>query len=208
MLMSSVTPRNIRPTPAPVPATASTVSERPLDVKASDSYSAYKTAEERAAFIKQQAEQRMSERLAALGLKAPSKSGESLRQRQEREAKERQERITQAEREDQEREAERKRRVAEEEASARTAKKPPPTPPTRGTRADSFTTSSKDPLLAEREGMEKAVKDQQAIQAVESQALEWVHFFAVLSACSSSTNAQMSYILHDKICIGRSQDLC
>ncbi|KAL9042700.1 MAG: hypothetical protein Q9180_000402 [Flavoplaca navasiana] len=37
-------------------------------------YSSYKTPEDRAAFIKQQAEHRMAERLAALGLKPPSKS--------------------------------------------------------------------------------------------------------------------------------------
>lgn len=42
--------------------------------------SAYKTPAERAAFIKQQAEQRMAERLAALGLRPPPKAGETPEQ--------------------------------------------------------------------------------------------------------------------------------
>lgn len=100
------------------------------------SYSSYKTAEERAAFIKQQAEQRMNERLAALGLKVPAKSGESVQQRQEREQKEREDRVRRAEEEDAKREQERQRRLADEQiqppSSGKSAggKKPPP-PPTR-----------------------------------------------------------------------------
>jgi hypothetical protein len=101
------------------------------------SYSSYKTAEERAAYIKQQAEQRMNERLAALGLKVPAKSGESAQQRQEREKKEREDRVRQAEEEDARREAERQRRLAEEQITPPSASKPtsagkkPPPPPTR-----------------------------------------------------------------------------
>ncbi|KAF7532018.1 hypothetical protein G7Z17_g13681 [Cylindrodendrum hubeiense] len=84
---------------------------------AGGSYSSYKTPEERAAFIKQQAEQRMAERLAALGIKAPSKPGETAAQRIERERAERAAKLRQAEADDARREAEQ-------------AKKPPP-PPTR-----------------------------------------------------------------------------
>ncbi|KAF5658803.1 actin cytoskeleton-regulatory complex pan1, partial [Fusarium heterosporum] len=105
---------------------------------AGGSYSAYKTPEERAAFIKQQAEQRMAERLAALGIKAPTKSGETAAQRMERERAERAAKLRQAEEEDARREADRQARLAEEqglpppvaEQPKTEAKKPPP-PPTR-----------------------------------------------------------------------------
>ncbi|KAF9774081.1 actin organization and endocytosis protein [Fusarium sp. DS 682] len=105
---------------------------------AGGSYSSYKTPEERAAFIKQQAEQRMAERLAALGIKAPTKSGETAAQRMERERAERAAKLRQAEEEDARREADRQARLAEEqgipppapEQSKTEAKRPPP-PPTR-----------------------------------------------------------------------------
>lgn len=103
-------------------------------------YASYKTPEERAAFIKQQAEQRMAERLAALGIKAPSKPGETAAQRIERERGERAAKLRQAEADDARRETERQARLAEEqgvpppapapEPSKTEAKKPPP-PPTR-----------------------------------------------------------------------------
>ncbi|KAI1434344.1 hypothetical protein GGR50DRAFT_662726, partial [Xylaria sp. CBS 124048] len=97
------------------------------------SYSSYKTPEERAAFIKQQAEQRMAERLAALGIKAPSKPGETAAQRIERERAERAAKLRQAEEEDARREAERQARIAEEQgvpppALKAEGKKPPPPP--------------------------------------------------------------------------------
>ncbi|KAF4335127.1 NLRC3, partial [Fusarium beomiforme] len=105
---------------------------------AGGSYSSYKTPEERAAFIKQQAEQRMAERLAALGIKAPTKSGETAAQRMERERAERAAKLRQAEEEDARREADRQARLAEEqgipppapEQPKAEAKRPPP-PPTR-----------------------------------------------------------------------------
>ena len=150
---------------------------------AGGSYSSYKSAEERAAFIKQQAEQRMAERLAALGLKPPAKSSESAQQRQERETKERQERLRQAEEEDSKREAERQRRLNSETPSApapdvsKSGKKPPP-PPVRRTRTDS--TALRDRKVeehklraeAEREGEEKAIKDQQKVQQSATQQIE------------------------------------
>ena len=147
------------------------------------SYSSYKTAEDRAAFIKQQAEQRMAERLSALGLKPPVKSGESAQQRQEREARERQDRVRQAEEEDARREAERQRRLNEENPVApspdasKSGKKPPP-PPVRKSRADSAAQREKrteeDKLRAdaEREGEEKAIKDQQIVQESETRAMQ------------------------------------
>ncbi|KAL9126935.1 MAG: hypothetical protein Q9217_004093 [Psora testacea] len=147
-------------------------------------YSSHKTAEDRAAFIKQQAEQRMAERLAALGLKPPVKPGESPQQRQEREAKERQDRLRQAEEEDTKRENERQRRLADEQPSGpdigKSAKKPPPKPPVRKSRADSAAHRAESKrkeedavnAKAEQEGMEKAIKDRQEAQASETRAME------------------------------------
>lgn len=103
---------------------------RDLTPQPSGSYSAYKTAEDRAAFIKQQAEQRMAERLAALGISRPVRAGggETAQQRQEREQKEREERKRQAESEDAAREQERQRRLADESISPPSAQKKPPPP--------------------------------------------------------------------------------
>lgn len=148
------------------------------------SYSSYKTGEDRAAFIKQQAEQRMAERLAALGLKPPSKSGESAQQRQEREARERQDRVRRAEAEDAQREEERQRRIADETPSApdvnKSAKKPPP-PPLRKGRADSSAQraeakrkAEEDALRveAEKSSKEQEIQEQQRIQKSETRNME------------------------------------
>ncbi|KAL6716267.1 actin organization and endocytosis protein [Lecanora helva] len=153
-------------------------------VAAGGSYSSYKTGEDRAAFIKQQAEQRMAERLAALGLKPPTKAGESSQQRQEREARERQDRVRQSEAEDARREEERQRRIADEQPSApdvgKSAKKPPP-PPVRKSRADSAAQraeakqkSEADALKAEAEqrGKEEAIQKQQRVQESETRGME------------------------------------
>lgn len=157
---------------------------RPAAIQPTGSYSSYKTAEDRAAFVKQQAEQRMAERLAALGLKPPSKTGESTRQRQEREAREREDRVRQAEAEDAKRDEERQRRLADEQPSPPTskanAKKPPP-PPSRKSRADSATQRAdaqrkvdEDALKthAEQEGKEQAIRNQQQAQEAETKELE------------------------------------
>lgn len=108
------------------------------------SYSSYKTPEERAAFIKQQAEQRMAERLAALGIKAPTKPGETAAQRAERERAERAAKLRQAEEEDARREAERLARLNEEQgvppptvqSPKGDSKRPPPPPSRKGPRGD------------------------------------------------------------------------
>lgn len=152
-------------------------------------YSSYKTAEDRAAFIKQQAEQRMAERLAALGLKPPTKSGESTQQRQEREARERQERVRQAEAEDDKREEERQRRLANEQPTPPTAistqaKKPPP-PPSRKNRADSASQrveakrkadEAAAQLEAEQKSKEQVIRDQQQAQEAQVKGIEYVAF--------------------------------
>ncbi|KAI1344102.1 hypothetical protein F5Y15DRAFT_365501 [Xylariaceae sp. FL0016] len=130
------------------------------------SYSAYKTPEERAAFIKQQAEQRMNERLAALGIKAPSKPGETSAQRMERERAERAAKLRQAEEEDARREAERQARIAEEQgvpppAPKAETKKPPPPPSRKAAKADD--TARK----AEEEGAARRVEEEQGRLAKE-----------------------------------------
>lgn len=98
------------------------------------SYSSFKTAEERATFIKQQAERKMAERLAALGLQPPTRSniGETTQQRMERERKEKEVRLRQAEEEEAQREQVRQQRLADEQIkppSSASSKKPPPPAP-------------------------------------------------------------------------------
>ena len=111
-------------------------------------YSQYKTPEDRAAYIKQQAEQRMAERLAALGIRAPTKPGETAQQRLEREKAEKNAKLRQAEEEDTKREAERQARINEEQGisappppsasfeSSQSAKKPPPPPSRKNAKGD------------------------------------------------------------------------
>ncbi|MCJ1395900.1 actin organization and endocytosis protein [Xylographa bjoerkii] len=149
------------------------------------SYSSYKTAEERAAFIKQQAEQRMAERLAALGLKPPARAGETGQQKQEREARERDERLRQAVAEDSQRDQERLRRLADEQpsppnGSKGSTKKPPP-PPLRKGRTDSVDQQGEAKRKAEdeanrqrleKEGREDAIKKQQLVQEEQTRVLE------------------------------------
>lgn len=143
------------------------------------SYSSYRTAEERAAFIKQQAEARMAERLAALGLKAPSKGGESAAQRADRERKEKEDRVKHAEAEDARREQERQARLQGESVAppspASKAKPPPPAP--RKNRGDSLQGQDQaqaEQKRAEDQIKEQALKEQQAAMAKETQEMEYV----------------------------------
>ncbi|GAO19980.1 hypothetical protein UVI_02063730 [Ustilaginoidea virens] len=132
---------------------------------AGGSYSSYKTPEERAAYIKQQAEQRMAERLAALGIKTSAKSGETAAQRAERERSERAAKLRLVEEEDARRDAERQARLADEQGvpppvAVADAPKPgtraPPPPPTRkGGRLET----------AEQDGSKKAEGAEQAVAA-------------------------------------------
>lgn len=141
------------------------------------SYSSYKNAEERAAFIKQQAEARMAERLAALGLKAPSKGGESASQRAERERKERDDRVRQAEEEDARREKERQARlqgesIAPPSPAGGKAKPAPPAP--RKNKHEDHSQADAEAKRAEQEIKEQAIKEQQEAMAHETQDLEYV----------------------------------
>lgn len=129
----------------------------------------------------------MAERLAALGLRAPAKSGETAQQRQEREKKERDERRRQAEEEDSRREQERQRRLADESIAPpspeKTGKKPPPPAP-RKLKADNTQNGVKsgqteakvdDPLLplpAWSAPPEQGLRNQQANAEAETRELE------------------------------------
>ncbi|KAF2804290.1 uncharacterized protein BDZ99DRAFT_425887 [Mytilinidion resinicola] len=158
-----------RPSAASTPAGGST-------------YSSYKTAEERAAFIKQQAEQKMAERLAALGLRPPVKSDESVQQRQEREKREREEKLRQAEEEDARREEERQLRLAEEHAGPPTITKAspkksgPPPPPVRKGKAETAQHDVKqaeaEAKRADHEIAERALREQQDEQEAETKRME------------------------------------
>ncbi|KAI0911587.1 hypothetical protein F4823DRAFT_585687 [Ustulina deusta] len=143
------------------------------------SYSAYKTPEERAAFIKQQAEQRMAERLAALGIKAPSKPGETAAQRIERERAERAAKLRQAEEEDTRREAERQARIAEEQGvpppvAKLETKKPPPPPARKGAKNDDIAKKAEEEEVARKAEEERLTREheeqQRATQQMEDEA--------------------------------------
>nr|POE63186.1 actin cytoskeleton-regulatory complex protein pan1 [Quercus suber] len=150
------------------------------------SYSSYRTAEERAAFIKQQAEQRMAERLAALGLKAPGSKGgtETAAQRVDRERKEREDKLRQAEEEDARREQERQARlqgesVAPPSPAGSKAKPAPPAP--RKNRVESLTQNDQVPMdtkRAEVQIKEDALKEQQEALAGETRDMEYVTYLA------------------------------
>ncbi|EPE06158.1 actin cytoskeleton-regulatory complex protein pan1 [Ophiostoma piceae UAMH 11346] len=132
---------------------------------AGSSYSAYKTPEERAAYIKEQAAQRMQERLAAIGI---NRRGESAAQRAEREKSERAEKARVAEEETARRDAERKARLAEEQGiappAAPEAKKAPPPPAVR--KAAPAKADEEERLVKQHE------EQQAATRAIESGAKE------------------------------------
>lgn len=177
--------RDITPTRHNSATVSTNTPAQPAGVNSS--YSSYKTAEERAAFVKQQAEQRLAERLAALGLKAPTKSGETTQQRQEREARERDERLRQAQAEDAKRDEERQRRLAEEQPSppriAKPSSKKPPPPPARKVRGDSVGQQAEMKRKSEevaqkqkekQEAAERSIKEKQQAQEAEIKQLEYV----------------------------------
>lgn len=156
--------------PAPTSSRQSQ-STSPAPSAGGGSYASYKTPEERAAFIKQQAEQRMAERLAALGIKAPSKAGESAQQRVEREKNERAAKLRQAEEEDAKRENERQARIAQEEgrpapaaaaAAPEVAKKPPPPPTRKAAKSD----------VPERKAEEDRVHQEHEAQQIATKEME------------------------------------
>jgi len=159
------------------PPRSSAAMPTPAASSGGGSYSSYKTPEERAAFIKQQAEQRMAERLAAMGIKSTIRPGaltETAEQRQERERKEAEERRRKAEEEEAKREQMRQQRLAGESIAPPSAgsskpvgKKPPPPPPSsRGAKKDTQVQDEArkrvekeaEERAAEQEAQEKARK--------------------------------------------------
>lgn len=177
---SSRTSTPISRTESPASSRAATAS---TPQTTGSSYSSYRTAEERAAFIKQQAEQRMAERLAALGLKAPSRAGtgaETAAQRADRERKEREDKLRQAEEEDARREQERRARlegegitppsVAPSSPAQGKAKPKPPAPAPRKARSESLQSEQSQ----QGQGREQASKEQQVALAGETREMEYV----------------------------------
>jgi hypothetical protein len=169
--------RSTEPTPRP----SSTAS-------GGGSYSSYKTPEERAAFIKQQAEQRMAERLAALGLRPSVKGGETAQQRQEREKKEREEKLRRDEEEDARREEERQKRLNEESiapptAAKPTGKKPPPPPASRKNKGEAPQQDTRqaeaEAKRAEQDEAEKALREQHDAEEAERKRMEYVSSFTI-----------------------------
>lgn len=160
------------------PAPASDTSSRPAispQPAGAASYSSYKTAEERAAFIKEQAEARMAERLAALGLRAPSRPSQPAQAQQV----EKTDRLRKAEEEDAKREQERQRRLASEQIAPpspeRVSKKPPPPPARKGkAEADKLDLRQADQEVkrAEHEISTQAIREQQSSAEVETKDLE------------------------------------
>lgn len=114
----------------------------------------------------------MAERLAALGIKAPTKSGETTQQRLEREKNERAAKLRQAEEEDAKREAERQARINEEQgipppppASSTGAKKPPPPPSRKAAKSDASERRAEE---------EQRVLQEQKAQIIATADLEYV----------------------------------
>jgi len=123
----------------------------------------------------------MAERLAALGLRGPSKAPETAPQRQERERKDKEERLRQAEAEDSKREQERQRRLADEQIvppsiNKSTGKKPPP-PPSRKGRSDSAAKQ------LDHDNTEKALKEQQATERMARKDMEYAVILSDNTAC-------------------------
>jgi hypothetical protein len=157
----------------------------PAPVSSSSSI-AGNTHEDRVAAARERAQKRIAERMAAAGLK-PNDATETLAQRQEREKKEREDRVRRAEEEDHKREDERQRRLAEERGGPSAAaaapkpagKKPPPAPPTRRARTDSAGQADlkkgDESAKLEQAAREQAIKEEQEAQEVETKRLEYVY---------------------------------
>jgi epidermal growth factor receptor substrate 15 len=178
------------------PASAARTATPPTTAASSGgSLSAYKTPEERAAFIRQQAEQRMAERLAALGIKAPTKPGETAAQRMERERAERAAKLRQAEEEDARREVERQARLAEETGapgpavqSPKADTKRPPPPPARKAAPKDDRKAEEDQQAAEaaRKAEEERLQRERQEQEQATQELEYVFCISMIMIESRS----------------------
>ena len=175
---------------APSPVEAPSARSAPAPAPGG-TYSQYKTPEDRAAYIKQQAEQRMAERLAALGIKAPTKSGETTQQRLEREKNERAAKVRQAEEEDAKREAERQARINEEQGvpppppASTVAKRPPPPPSRKAAKSDASEKRAEE---------EQRVLQEQKAQIIATSELECVS----RTPCSDSLLIMLGMMLQGR----------
>jgi hypothetical protein len=160
----------------PPPRAATTTPSAPA--AAGSGYNAFSSAEERAAYIKQQAEQKMAERLAALGInhRMTVNVGETPQQRAEREQKEREERIRKADEEEAQREKLRQARLQEHMpapppvTSPKRNSKPPPPPPTRKNDAQVKADAER------KRQEEEALQREQEAKAAEIEELEYIPF--------------------------------
>jgi len=139
------------------------------------SYGSFSSAEDRAAHVKAQAQAKMAERLAALGIKHPMTMniGETAQQRAEREQKEREERIRKADEEEAQRERARQSRLQEHMPTpppTASIKKPspkaPPPPPQRGNN-DSRAKAEADRRRAEEEEQLRREQEQKSTEIYE-----------------------------------------
>lgn len=188
--------------PAPAAQSPAPTSRTSTPSAAGGSYAAYKTPEERAAFIRQQAEQRMAERLAALGIKAPTKPGETPAQRMERERAERAAKLRAAEEEDARRDAERQARIDQEmgvptpASPPKDTRKAPPAPPSRKM-APKF-----DEEAAKRAEEEQRLQQERAQEERERQELEYVRSNSVeiiiLTASRQQASAQEAELARER----------
>jgi hypothetical protein len=126
----------------------------------------------------------MAERLAALGIKAPAKAGETPQQRAEREKRDREAKLRQAEEEDARREEERQRRLNDESTAPPapvqgSGKKPAPPPPaSRKNKGDvaqhDVQQGDAEAKRVENDIAEKALREQQEAQVAETKRMEYV----------------------------------
>lgn len=161
-------------------ATNGDAASRPAPSAASSYSAPPQTQQDRVASAKEKALKRIQERMAAAGIKPAADGGETLLQRQEREKKEREERLKLAEAEDAKREEERQKRIAEEQGvPAKPAVNRPPPPPSRSRRQESYGQNdmrtpqdvSSARAVAEKE-VEQEIKAEQVVLQAESQRLE------------------------------------
>jgi len=178
---SSRVEESTKPTFTPPPRSQDTTPKpsTPSSSSGGASYAQYRTKEEQAAQLKQRAEQRLAERLAYLGIKAPAKAGETAEQRAERQKKETEDRLKKAEEEDAKREAARQQRATDDGlVPPVSSKSRPPPPPSRKSKieiaAHDVAQAEAESKRADQEIAERALRDQQEAQAAERRKLEYV----------------------------------
>ncbi|KAL5335257.1 hypothetical protein BJX70DRAFT_330389 [Aspergillus crustosus] len=163
---------------SPAPNSDAAQQSAPQSSKSSGSVP-HNTHEDRVAALRERAQRRIADRMAAAGLKPQSDATETLVQRQERERKEREKRLKKDEEENAKREQERNRRLAEEQhpspaqaAKPTGGKKPPPLPPVRKGRTGSTGQADTKKAAEEAAKAEQALREEQQAQEEETKRLE------------------------------------